>query len=225
MGRAASLVLALAIAACTPSADGRPSRVVADVPATADAGAHYLFHMHGSIVEDLGPAARGRYGQYRYHPTVEALADRGVIVISEVRGPTDPRAYAAKVAGQVARLRAAGVPPSHITVTGMSKGGSIAVLATAAIADPDVRFVVPAGCVRGGSFAGGFAAFGGRPQGRVLSMVDRADDLAGSCAAHFPAALGLRFEEIVFDLGRGHALFYGPERVWVDRMIDWALAP
>ncbi len=219
------LLLALAISGCaTPTADPRRT-IVADVPAAIDPSARYLFHMHGSIVEDFGPAARGRYGQYLYYPTVEALADRGFVVISEVRGATDPRGYAAKVAGQVARLRAAGVPADRITVTGMSKGGSIAVLASAAIADPDIRFVILAGCVRGGGFEGGFAAFGSRPRGRVLSLVDRADDVAASCAAHFTAAPGLRFEETVFDVGSGHALFYRPDRVWVDRVVDWATAP
>lgn len=218
-------VLALILSACATPSGGDGSRIFADVPTPIDPGARYLFHMHGSIVEDFGPNARGRYGQYRYHATVEALADRGVIVVSEVRGPTDPRGYAAKVAGQVARLRAAGVPADHITVTGMSKGGAIAVLASAAIADPAIRFVILAGCVRGGGFEPGFAAFGGRPRGRVLSMVDRADQEAASCAGAFTPTPGLLFEEVVFDLGRGHALFYGPDRVWVDRLVDWATAP
>lgn len=105
-------------------------------------------------------------------------------------------------------------------MTGMSKGGSIAVLASAAIADPDIRFVILAGCVRGR-----FTAFGSRPRGRVLSLVDRADDVAASCAAHFTAAQGLRFEETVLDVGSGHALFYRPDRVWVDRVVAWATAP
>ena len=34
---------------------------------------------------------------------------------------------------------------------------------------------------------------------------------------------GLTFKEIVFDVGRGHALFYTPERVWLDRVVEWAL--
>jgi hypothetical protein len=115
-----------------------------DVPAKIDPGARYLFHMHGWVVEEYGPAGAVRTG-YWWRWTVEAFADRGFVVISEARPHTDVQAYALTVARQVARLRAAGVPSDHITVTGMSKGGVITVLTTAAIADPNVRFVVLAG--------------------------------------------------------------------------------
>jgi len=181
--------------------------------------------MHGLIVELQGPNAQGRYGQYQYHWTVEALADHGFVVISEVRSRTQIQTYAATVARQVAKLRAGGVPADHITVTGISKGGEITVLTTAAIGDPEVRFVVLAGCGRLDVFnvSGGLEALGRRPQGRVLSIYDRSDREAGSCARYFPQAPGLAFEEVVLDVGRGHALFYTPERVWVDRVVEWAL--
>ncbi len=201
--------LALVVSACASMSATQRRQIFTDAPATIDANARYLFHMHGLIVELQGPNAQGRYGQYRYHWTVEALADHGFVVISE----------------QVAKLRAGGVPADHITVTGISKGGEITVLTTAAIGDPDVRFVVLAGCGRLDVFnvAGGLEALGRRPQGRVLSIYDRSDREAGSCARYFPQAPGLTFEEVVLDVGRGHALFYTPERVWVDRVVDWAL--
>ena len=220
------VLLALAIAGCAAPSNGGSPRIMADVPAAPDAGARYLFHMHGSIVEELGPSARGRYGQYQYYPTVEALADRGFVVISEVRGATEPRAYAAKVAAQVARLRAAGVPADHITVTGVSKGGSMTLMSVFAVANPDVRFVIMAGCLRGGGFARAIAALGNRPpQGRVLSLYDYADPDIGSCSMSFPPTPGLAFEEVVFQTGLGHALFFSPEPVWVDRVAAWATAP
>jgi hypothetical protein len=94
-----------------------------DVPSTIDPGARYLFHMHGWVVEEYGPVGAVRTG-YWWHWTVEAFADRGFVVISEARPHVEAEDYALKVARQVARLRAAGVPSDHITVTGMSKGGS-----------------------------------------------------------------------------------------------------
>ena len=217
--------LALMVSACASMATNQRRDIFQDVPPTIDVTARYLFHMHGSIVEDQGPNAQGRYGQYRYHWTIEALADRGFVVISEVRSRTQVRTYAATVAGQVAKLRAAGVRADHITVTGMSKGGAITMLTTAVIGDPDVRFVVMAGCGRLDVFnvAGGLEALGGRPQGRVLSIYDRHDTEAGSCARYFTQAPGLTFKEIVLDVGRGHALFYTPEPVWLDRVVEWAL--
>jgi len=217
--------LALVVSACASMSATQRRQIFTDAPATIDANARYLFHMHGLIVELQGPNAQGRYGQYRYHWTVEALADHGFVVISEVRSRTQIQTYAATVARQVAKLRAGGVPAYHITVTGISKGGEITVLTTAAIGDPEVRFVVLAGCGRLDVFnvSGGLEALGRRPQGRVLSIYDRSDREAGSCARYFPQAPGLAFEEVVLDVGRGHALFYTPERVWVDRVVEWAL--
>ena len=217
--------LALVVSACASMSATQRRQIFTDAPATIDANARYLFHMHGLIVELQGPNAQGRYGQYRYHWAVEALADHGFVVISEVRSRTQIQTYAATVARQVAKLRAGGVPADHITVTGISKGGEITVLTTAAIGNPEVRFVVLAGCGRLDVFnvSGGLEALGRRPQGRVLSIYDRSDREAGSCARYFPQAPGLAFEEVVLDVGRGHALFYTPERVWVDRVVEWAL--
>ena len=142
---AALATLALMVSACASMSANQRRHIFQDVPVTIDANARYLFHMHGSIVEDQGPNAQGRYGQYRYYPTLEALADRGFVVISEVRSRTQILTYATTVASQVAKLRAAGVPASHITVTGISKGGEITVLTTAAIGDPAGIIV---GCTR-----------------------------------------------------------------------------
>src|SRR5262245_58674011 len=119
------LVLAtmVGVAACA-SMSVHPREIFDDVPAKIDPGARYLFHMHGWVVERYGPAGAVSTG-YWWRWTVEAFADREFVVISEARrADTDVQAYALTVARQVARLRAAGVPSDHITVTGMSNGGS-----------------------------------------------------------------------------------------------------
>lgn len=221
----AALVGTALMVSAHASAPADPRRQIAqDVLASIDASARYLFHMHGTVVEIQGDNAVSGLGRYRYAWTLEALADRGFVVIGEVRRPTDILAYARLVAGQVAKLRAAGVPSEHITVTGMSKGGAIAVLTTAAIGDPAVPFVIMAGCgFSGRIMAAGLQALGRRPQGRVLSIYDRSDGYAAPCGRYFPEAAGLTFKEMVLDTGRGHALFYQPERVWLDLVVDWAL--
>ena len=221
------LVLAamVGVAACASMSVHPHREIFDDVPATIDPGARYLFHMHGWVVEEYGPAGAVRTG-YWWRWTIEALADRGFVVISEARpAHTDVQAYALTVARQVARLRAAGVPSDHITVTGMSKGGVIAVVTTAAIADPNVRFVVLAGCAHlwDNGIRTGFQAFGRAPQGRVLSMYDRYDSDVWSCSRYFRNSPGLTFKEMIFDAGRGHALFYTPDRLWVDPAVAWAL--
>src|SRR5215813_9027351 len=119
------LVLAtmVAVAACASRSVHPHREIFDDVPAKIDPGARYLFHMHGWVVELMGPAGAVSTG-YWWRWTVEAFADRGFVVISEARSHgTNVQAYALTVARQVARLRAAGVPSDHITVTGMSKGG------------------------------------------------------------------------------------------------------
>ncbi|MBI3513176.1 MAG: hypothetical protein HY060_03800 [Proteobacteria bacterium] len=219
-------IAALALSACasTPGGQGRP--IYTDVPSTIDPKARYLFHMHGTVVEEQGPWGRNRHGHYKYYPTVEALADRGFIVISEVRKPTEVVPYALKVAGQFAKLRAAGVPAGRIAVTGVSKGGFMTLLTTVAVANPDVRFVILAGCLRDASFARALAAVGNRPpQGRVLSLYDYADPDVGSCASTFPPTPGLVFEESVLQTGRDHGLFFSPDPIWVDRVAAWVTAP
>src|ERR1700730_6017521 len=218
------LVLAAMVgAAACASMSVHPHReIFDDVPAKIDPGARY--HMHGWVVEEYGPAGAVSTG-YWWRWTVEAFADRGFVVISEARPHTAVQAYALTVARQVARLRAAGVPSDHITVTGMSEGGVITVLTTAAIADPNVRFVVLAGCARSWDnwIPTLLQAFGRAPQGRVLSMYDRYARVVGSCSRYFPNSPALTFKEMIFDARRGHALFYTPDRLWVDPVVAWAL--
>src|SRR5262249_40375831 len=98
------LVLAtmVAVAACA-SVSIHPHREIFDEGrAKIDPGARYLFHMHGWVVERYGPATAVSYG-YNWRWTVEALADREFVVISEARSnDTDVQAYALTVARQVA---------------------------------------------------------------------------------------------------------------------------
>src|SRR5215468_6027187 len=104
------------------------------------------------------------------------------------------------------------------------EGGVITVLTTAAIADPNVRFVVLAGCPPSwdNGIRAGFQALG-RAQGRVLSMYDRYDSVVSSCSLYFRNSPGLTFKEMILDGNRGHALFYTPDRLWVDPAVAWAL--
>jgi hypothetical protein len=90
-----------------------------DVPATIDPGARYLFHMHGWVVEEYGPAGAVRTG-YWWRWTVEAFADRGFVVISEARpAHTDVQAYALTVA-RAGHL----LPPCHGHARDVSLKGS-----------------------------------------------------------------------------------------------------
>lgn len=196
----------------------------ADLPEKIDPEKLYLFHLHGQIIEEMGPdgAVSPEFGKYDYRGIVAKLEGKGFYVISEARPKgADMSEYAEKVAGQVRKLIAAGVPPSHVTVTGFSKGGMIALLACAKIRNRQVNYVIAAGCPRHPFPALQQAAE--HFQGRMLSMVDDRDQICGSCGEMFTRAKdGLTTKEIIYHEGAGHGLFYTPGK-WLDDMADWAM--
>src|SRR5262245_47633385 len=111
------LATMVAVAVCASMSVHPHRKIVDDVPGKIDPGARYLFHMHGWVVEALGPAGAVSTG-YWWRWTVEAFADRGFVVITEARSNnTDVQAYALTVARPVADLRAAGVRSAHINGT------------------------------------------------------------------------------------------------------------
>lgn len=222
----AAVTLLLAVTILARSAHGADRAIHAEVPPAIDPAARYLFHMHGRAIEVQGPTAKTPWGTYLYSDVVGAFADRGFVVISEVRPPTTQLApYATAVAGQVAKLLAAGVPPENITVTGFSKGGAIAVLTTATIGNPRVNFVMMAGCLlAGGGRTPADPTAIARPQGRIFSIYDEGDTEAGSCATNFADKPSVTFRETIMHEGRGHGLFLTPNKVWLDSVVDWALA-
>jgi hypothetical protein len=211
---------------CVEHGLAQPGSSYEDVPPSIDASRKYLFYLHARIVEMQGRRAESRvHGRYRYDDIVKALADRGLVVISEVRPANTTLAYGRKVAGQVRALRAAGVPPENITVTGFSKGGALSIVASAESDEPRVNFVVMAGCGIGRFepvYKELLREFAPRMQGRVLSIYDEADREAASCQEAFARASGLEYKEIKLNTGLGHGLFYRPDKVWLDPVSDWA---
>lgn len=227
-----SLLLLAALAAAmgaAPPAEGQggdapAGAISADVPPSPDPSRRYLLYLHGRILELRGRHAVSRqHGRYDYDGILAALADKGWVVISEVR-PADTRlSYGEKVAGQARSLAAAGVPPESITVAGFSKGGSLALVASAALGHPRVRFAIMAGCGIGPWRQEILPGVAPRLRGRFLSLYDEADGEAGSCREAFAAAPGLESREIRLTTGRGHGLFYAPRREWLDPVFDWAV--
>lgn len=196
--------------------------VHSDVPKSPDPGAKYIFYMHGLGLETAGPRAQA----YEYRSILEALAGRGFEVIGEQRGPVRIDVYAGKVAEQVNGLLRAGVPPSHITVAGHSKGGMITLLVMSIIQNPEVAYVNFAGCGLPGSGFEGFQRFGqlrgSSARGILLSAYDRGDRIAGSCKAALDRMTGATVTERVLELGGGHEAFYTPEAAWLDVLQRWA---
>jgi hypothetical protein len=207
-----------ATATATAPAAGRGS-ILDDVPASIDPQARYVIYLHGRILELQGRnAVSPDFGRYEYDAILQALADKGLVVISELRGRDTSAAYAKKVAAQVRRLVAARVPASHITVAGFSKGGFLARATAAELANPAVNFVIMAGC---GPRAGESTT--GTLKGRILSLYDESDALAGSCQRLFAPEMVTK--EVKLSTGLRHGLFFRPRPEWLDLAAEWILTP
>lgn len=183
-------------------------------PAKPDAPQRYLFYLHGRIVEDQGPkGVSPRYGAYDYPGILAAFRARGLRVVSEVRpSGTDPSVYADKVVGEVRALLARGVPASHITIVGASKGAVITSLVSTRLREPGLRYVLLANCndwlIR---------THDPRLTGEALSIYERSDDLGCSCRPLAARSPGLeRFSEIAPNTGLGLGMVYRPLPAWID---------
>jgi hypothetical protein len=196
-------------------------RVVHDVPAEIRADGRYLFYLHGQIIEDQGVRpVHPEFGVYEYEAVLASLAQAGFVVISEARGPrTDGEEYARKVVAQVESLLVAGVSPERISVVGFSKGGGIAVRVSALLRDERVNFVFLGTCAN---------RFRGRPaldlRGRILSIYEASDPIAGPCSEFLSASVvEPEFEELRLAVGGGHGAFYRPIQAWLGPVLAWCL--
>ena len=214
----AFLALAVIPSVALPS---DPGRILEQVPESPDPAAHYLFYLHGRIIEVQGPeAVSADFGRYEYRRILETFADRGFVVVAEVREDGAGREFAVATARQVRRLLDAGVPARSITVVGFSKGGFLALGVSSLVGSDEVGYAILAGC---GPDPGWVERMGPRIRGRFLSLLDRSDRLSPSCAPLFEAAEQVREKgEHVFDTGLDHGLFYRPRADWVDRLVEWA---
>ena len=219
-------LITVTIVTCGGNADnpvsaGPANSVYSDAPAIVDPAARYLVYLHGAIIETEGVRpTHPKFGVYEYREILEALADRGLVVISEARpAGTDGMRYASKVVDQVRSLLDAGVPASHITVAGFSKGGGIAIAASSMLARDDVNFVFMAACAPWLDDHPEIVA-----RGRLLSLREASDPTFGSCAKLFDRDPNPHDDrEVVLELGGGHGAFYRLHPEWVDPVVEWAL--
>jgi hypothetical protein len=221
-----TLAVTLLVTALSPGLLGsrqagpaRQPQLLERLPDRPDAGASYIIYLHGRIIEDQGPRpTHPTYGVYEYRKVLEALAADGAVVVGEQRAPnTDIDEFASRVAEQVRALVAAGVAPERISVVGFSKGGGIAIRASALVRNPRVNFVFLAAC---GS--GDFSGVDLQVWGRILSVYEASDEIGRSCAGLFAKAgeTGMRLE-MEINVGERHGTFYRPHAEWVDPVRRW----
>ncbi len=193
--------------------------ILNDVPAQPRPGARYLIYLHARIVEEKGSRPTDeRFGTYEYQQILDTLAASGAEVIAEQRPQgTDFRQFGARVADQVRRLLAAGVPAERIAVVGFSKGGAIAMAASALLRDPKVAFVFLGPC---GDWVRGRDDMDVR--GRILSIYEASDELGTSCEPLFAQASDPgEHREIRIATGAAHGAFFRPRPEWLAPLLQW----
>lgn len=190
------------------------------IPARIHPGERYVVYLHGRIVEEQGPQPTDSvFGVYEYPRILGTLAAAGFQVVGETRPRgADFVAYSRRVAEQVRGLLAAGVPPQNITVVGFSKGGAIAVLASALLREDRVNFVFMGIC---DDWL--FPREDVDVRGRILSLYEASDELGGSCAPLFARATApVEHAELRLETGERHGAFYRVRPEWMLPVIAWA---
>ncbi len=179
----------------------------------------YIIYLHARITEDEGRRPTDpEFGVYEYDAILDSLRQPGVVVLSDQRPPSaSSDSFATHVAQQVDSLLALGVPPESITVVGFSKGGWMAILASAKLQQPDVGFV----------FMGACGPWAFEPDlhvnGRMLSLYETSDTLGVSCEPMFAnRTAGSEYREVALSLGLGHGTFFRPVAAWLDPVRAWA---
>jgi hypothetical protein len=199
-----ALFLVLLLLPATPTMSAAVSETY-NLSPKADPSARYLFYLPGWYVE-----ARGTQGDYDYHGVAQAFGEMGFTVVSTPDG-----FGAAEVKKEIERLLTAGVPAKSIAVVGHSKGAFTTMMVSARLENPDITYVVMAGC------------FWTSPppsplHGRVLSIYDASDQLAGSCEKAFAnPPQDLESKEVVLQTEEGHRLFYHARGEWLVPVKAW----
>lgn len=197
--------------------------ILSTFPQTPTPDQHYIIYVHGRIIETEGiDPVSPRFGLYEYGRIIEALAQGDADVIADVReGDTDVFGYTETLAQKIEDMMSRGVPADHITLAGFSKGGYMTLLTANRLQNSDLRYVVMAGCVEGIVDGSDQGADG--PQGKVLSLVDTADDLGFSCGPMFARNPQLsQTHDITFSAGTGHGFFYRADARWIDAVLAWS---
>lgn len=191
--------------------------VISEIPSNPDASEMYIFYLHGSAEEEEGSTEN-------YEAAVEAISGSSATVISEVRDDTVPNAYAEKLKAQVNILISKGVPDKNITISGFSKGSIIALATSGVINNPNVNYVLLAGCSE--FLNEKYNVDPSKAVGRILSIYDSGDDKFESCDGMINSSTKVKFEETDLDSGKGHKVFRIPKEKlieqWRDPLVDWA---
>lgn len=179
----------------------------------------HIFYLHGMIVETQGVhAVSSTFGPYEYTAILDSLGVTGAVVHSEVRTPeTDFQVFCNRVSKSIDSLTRNGIPPTHITVIGASKGGMMAMQISQQNTQPVNYVLLGAGSVHSEQ------TYKGSLHGRILGIYEASDAIADRdysfWIARSPEAE--RFDQLQLQTGLGHGFLYRPIAEWLIPAREW----
>lgn len=204
--------------------------IITTPPENPDPKVRYLFYLHGKSIDEGSLSAHAPYKR-----VVEALSERGFVVVSEMRRsglirkfPHDHEKYSKKIANEVNDLLAKGVAAGNVFVSGYSRGGTLTLMISAILDNPNINFIVMAGCISvDGAYKDALPIiherYSSRLKGHFLSLRESTDEDFGSCQSHFGKGSGpLDYKEVVISTGKGHLAFQEPIVEWIEPIAEWA---
>ena len=191
--------------------------------------ARHLIYLHGRIVqEQQSPRPQHpEFGYYELEKILAAFRQRGFVVSGEMRPKANSVSQSADhVVEQVRHLLQSGVAAERVTVVGASMGAGIAMLASARLQEPKLRFAVLGACLDE-NVRGLRAEEGKAPSGNLLAIRESSDTFTARCSAWKDdpkAAPSLHAREILLNTGLSHGFLYRPLPEWLNPVVDWAQA-
>lgn len=180
----------------------------------------YVFYLHGRIVEIQGAKAYSKqFGNYEYSKIVEALTEKNITVLSEVRSrDTKVIPYAKKIISQIDSLHNQGVSSKDITIVGTSKGSMIAMQVSSILKDKQLNFVFIAGAFKSLIANSKLELFG-----NILAFYEKSDSIAGrSYQPLINRSKGvIKFKEIELNTNLGHGIVFKPLNEWIFPTLNW----
>lgn len=159
-----------------------------------------------------------KFGSYDFEGIKAALA-AGAKVIAPQRGPNaDPEVAADELVKEIEALMASGLAPGNIKVVGTSKGAYIAQLASERLKRSQIRWILVGGCHNRRMATGTFP----KMTGKVLSIYDTSDKIAGPCKS-YTGLFGAtdKFEEVAISTGRNHGFQFTADDAWIGPALSW----
>lgn len=214
---ALKLWLAILLSIWSISLSAKVIESIDNIPISTEAS--YVFFYHGAIAEGRkNDPVSERHGLYDFTGLKQSLDSKSYYLVTEHRERNaNIEKHAKELANKVSDLLRNGVNPSKISIVGFSKGGGIVATAASLIDNENIRYVLLASCPQNSQDVD-WPPF----KGRLLSLYEREDIWAGSCA--FLAEGSPRvseFKEIVLESGLGHGEFYRPHKRWLTPVLAW----